>query len=137
MPYDPEIRQAYSELLQQYPWDFYSTVTFRHARTNVLNASYHLQHSLERLDCTRAFIAVEKHGSGDLHMHLLHTHAFSPQIRPESLWKYFYKAHGRSKVEDISAQSQAACAAYCSKYVLKSGYHYDFFGEKNAWLLDK
>lgn len=133
-PDNVQVRQAYADHLQEYPWDFYLTVTSRKPRTHALNFSQGLWHSLHVLDATRAFIAVENNYLGGIHIHALSRHCFRPGLRSQSVWKYVWKAYGRSTVEEIT--DAAAVSSYCAKYVLKGQYDYDFYGDAAAWQLD-
>lgn len=134
---DP-LQQAYADHLQAYPWDFFSTVTFRKLHRDPINAAAKVCRALERLDCTRAFVAVERHRLDGVHVHTLHRHAFDPGISSTRVWKYFHKAFGFSTVSPPRADDTVAL--YCSKYVTKdNGLHgesFYYFGDKEAWLFD-
>jgi len=132
-----QIRQAYAEHLQQYPWDYFITQTFRHNVRDGLRASQSFWDILEgKFAATRAFVAVERHKLDGIHLHALTRHCFD-RINERALWKYLFKAEGRSKVEIPRYHSQALVTWYCSKYVVKEGdYDFHYFGDKSAWLLD-
>lgn len=134
-----DIRQAYAEHLGEYSWDFYSTVTFRTTHRDPLNAASRVSRALERLDCTRAFLAVERHRLDGVHVHTLHRHTFRQDLASASVWKYFSKAFGRTTVE--SPRETTAVEAYCAKYVTKDyglgGESFHYFGDTAAWTLDR
>lgn len=134
MPYDTEVRDAYSKFLQGYPWDFYSTVTFRKPRGDPLSASLAVSGKLRTLGSSRAFLAVEPHGSGMVHVHTLSRHAFQPKLSEYAAYRYLFKTFGRSTVEPI--RDTQSVSAYCAKYVTK-GMQFDFDGDPEAWVLDK
>lgn len=129
-----ELKAAYAEHIRRFPWDFYVTTTFRRLRRDPSNAAHAVWHSLDKLEATRAFVAVEKHYLDGVHIHALSRHALRPDMNPEWEWKYLFKAHGRSRVEEIRDVGQVS--AYCSKYVTKGDYDYYYFGDPEAWLLD-
>lgn len=137
--YDNEAtRAAYAEHLSQHSWDFYSTVTFRRLRRDPFAACAAVWSVLEKFDASRAFMAVERHKLDGVHVHTLHRHVFRGHVRPASLWRYMYKAFGRTTVE--SPHDGTAAAVYCSKYVTKgkeSGDSFHYFGTADAWTLDR
>lgn len=129
-----EVVSAYSEFIQSFPWDFYSTVTFREPRRDPIRAAQAVSKSLSVLGASRAFIACEQHRAANLHVHCLSRHTFNPSLSPSSIWLYLWKAYGRSTVETIRETSQVS--SYCAKYVTK-GSSFDFIGSPESWLLDK
>jgi len=130
---DAEVNQAYSDFIQTVPWDYYSTVTFRSSRRDPIAASQSVCRAMSTLGATRVFLAVESHKSGFLHCHALSRHTFNPGLRPQSAYRYLFKAFGRTTVEPIRELGQVS--AYCAKYVTK-GNDYQFWGYPEAWLLD-
>jgi len=136
LPFSCQIRQAYAEHLQKYPWDYYITQTFRNNVRDGLRASQSFWGILERkFMATRSFIAVEPHKLDGIHLHALTRHCFD-KINEKALWKYLFKAEGRSRVESPRFNSQALVTWYCSKYITKGDCDFHYFGDKNAWLLD-
>jgi len=93
---------------------------------------------LEKLGGSRAFVAVERHKLDGVHVHTLHRHTHRPDVAAASVWKFAHKAFGRSTVE--FPRDGTAASVYCSKYVTKgdeSGDSFFYFGEPEAWNLDK
>lgn len=133
MPYDTEVTEAYAAFLQEFPWDYYSTVTFRRSRRDPIAASQVVSRSLSTLGASRGFLAVEGHKSGFLHVHALSRHTLNPNLQASSAYTYLFKAHGRATVEPI--RDSGKVTAYCAKYVVK-GNQFDFLGDPEAWLLD-
>lgn len=129
-----DLRQAYAKEIHRYSWDFYSTITFRLIHRDPIFAALRIGRALDKLDCSRAFIAIEPHRLDGVHAHLLSRHTYRPEIKASTLWKYFFKAYGRSRVEPI--KSASIVSWYCSKYVVKGDFDYSFYGDKQAWLLD-
>jgi len=134
-----EVRQQYAEWLQGYNWDYFLTSTFRSPRKEPYYALKHVWHELKGHNVSRAFLAVEPHQSGDLHIHGL-VSGRGPGWRPEldlpwDIWKGLFKRFGRAKVG--ACNSQEAVSGYCSKYLLKEQSrvcdYYEVFGNKGAW----
>lgn len=131
-----ELSEAYAVFVQEYSWDFYTTVTFRRLRRDSLAAAKAVWDILDgKFQATRAFIAVEQHVLDGVHLHLLHQHYYEKQryqgIRASTLWSYLFKAFGRTTVEEIKSASDVS--TYVSKYVSK-GEQYNLFGEPQAWV---
>lgn len=127
-----ETKLDYADFIAKYPWDLYSTVTFREKRTDGLYWTKRIWQTLEKFDATRAFIACEPSQYQGIHFHMLSRHIPALE-RTDSLWKYCFKAFGRSQIEVID--SPLAVARYCSKYIVK-GNEFDFKGTPEAWTLD-
>ncbi|MBA7707643.1 hypothetical protein ES703_116519 [subsurface metagenome] len=104
---------------------------------------------LRRAGVERAFLAVEPHETGDLHIHgllKLPESRFELDSYPRSdlrnggaydLWRTTFKAFGRSKVEVVHSPYQVS--QYCSKYVVKETRHqdcYNFYGQAGLWQPD-
>lgn len=134
MPYDTELIEAYATFIETFPWDYYSTVTFRRPRRDAIAAGQAVSRSLSTLGASRAFLAVEGHKSGLLHVHALSRHLFHPDLQASSAYTYLFKAHGRATVEPI--RDAGKVTAYCAKYVVK-GNDFDFWGDPENWLLDE
>lgn len=131
-----ELAEAYAMFVQEYSWDFYSTVTFRKLRRDSLAAAQAVWDILDgKFNATRAFIAVEQHVLDGVHLHLLHQHYYDQQryqgVRASTLWSYLFKAFGRTTVEEIKSTEDVS--TYVSKYVSK-GENYNLFGEPQAWV---
>ncbi|MBA7540092.1 hypothetical protein ES705_32381 [subsurface metagenome] len=133
------IRQQYAEWLQGYNWDYFLTSTFRRPRIEPYYAIQSVWHELQKSFVARAFLVVEPHQSGDLHIHGLAAGA-GPGWRPElalpwEIWSGLFKRFGRAKVE--ACNSQEAVTGYCAKYLLKQQSracdYYEVFGNKFAW----
>lgn len=130
-----EIQDAYAEYLQEFSWDYYSTVTFRKLRRDPLAAAASVYAVLDgKFLATRAFVAVERHVLDGVHLHLLSQHyreVGHQAVKAYSMWLYLFKAFGRTAVEAI--RSTEDVSYYCSKYVSK-GEHFNLFGAPQAWL---
>ena len=133
------LRDEYSEFLQEHWWDYFGTVTFRSPRREPYYALKNVYSELKKHNVARAFMGVEPHSSGDLHIHGLFAGA-NPAWKPwiDTPWQIqegMYKRFGISKIE--VARSSEQVAAYCSKYILKGqnsvGDHYNFFGSPLSW----
>ena len=141
-------REAYAEFLQTFKWESFFTVTFRKPRKEPYYAMQSVFHTLER-ECSvsRAFMGVEPHQSGDLHIHglaagfRLEGSQFpngvfeNPIADPRDMFSTLFKVYGRSKVE--ACRDQGRVSNYCAKYILKQQSRcadfYEFFGTKKAW----
>lgn len=123
------VKLEYADFISQFQWDLYSTITFRQKRSDSLYWSKRAFSTLEKFGATRAFVAVEPHRLDGIHLHILSRHIPAPST--SALWKYCFKAYGRSKIEVVD--DTMAVSRYCSKYVVK-GNDFDFFGGKKAWL---
>jgi hypothetical protein len=100
-------------------------------------------HELKKYNVSRAFMGVEPHTSGDLHIHGVVAGRYSPasglvwkpEIKlPWEIWSGLFHRFGRAKVE--LCNSTEAVTGYCAKYVLKGSRradHYDVFGGKESW----
>lgn len=130
MPYDTEIQEAYAALLQSYPWHYYSSITFRKPRRDPITVGGQVSRHLQTLGSRRAFLAVEPHGSGFLHVHSLSYHESYPDVSQHAIYRYLFKACGRTTVESIRDAGQVT--AYCAKYVTK-GMEYHFQGYPEDW----
>lgn len=130
----------------EHGWDYFITDTFKRERRDPISSAFALWKPLhEVFGATRSFVAVEPHETGALHLHALARFGLADHAedavyenslpRASAIWKYLFKAHGRNKVE--LAHDALAVSRYCAKYVVKDGFHYEFFGDKAAWVLDK
>ena len=136
-----DIQDSYSDWLQRYHWEYFFTSTFREPRREPYYAMKAVWAELSKYYVARAFIGVEPHNSGDLHLHGIiagRGEGWKPEIRlPWEIWHGLFKRFGRAKVE--ACNSQEKVSAYCSKYILKAQNnvvdHYSLFGSKNAWKL--
>ncbi len=133
------VREQYAEWLQGYNWDYFLTSTFRKPRREPYYALRAVWGELERSFVARAFLAVEPHQSGDLHIHGI-VAGMPPGWRPEiplpwDIWSGLFKRFGRAKVE--ACNTHEAVTAYCAKYVLKQqgrvADYYGIYGTKLAW----
>ena len=136
-----EYRTAYADFLQSKEWDYFATVTCRKPRTDTL-AFIRDYTSIAETALTgqmRGFVAVEPHQTGMLHIHGLLAYeeyqSFEGRVlHPDAdvLQSKFDVVFGRSRVSNINSKKDVA--AYCSKYVMKTGRHsgrafeYDFVG---------
>lgn len=128
-----EVEHAYADFLMCFPWDYYSTVTFRQTRHDGIQWAKRIWNVFDKFDASRVFVAIEPNTLDGIHAHLLSRHL--PVLQTTgSLWKYLYKAFGRSQVEAITGIMPVS--RYCAKYVVKRN-QFEFFGDKSAWLLDK
>ena len=129
-----QTKMAYSDFLQRYPWDFYITTTFRKPRVDGIYWSGKLWKALEKMGASRAFIAVEPHKYEGIHLHALsRQHPWDDGVKPGTIWKYCFKAFGRTTVDKIDGV--VAVSRYCAKYVVKEN-QFEFMGDKHAWLKD-
>jgi len=135
-----QVRQDYAQWLQSYHWDYFLTSTFREPRKEPYYALQAVWHELKRHSVARAFLAVEPHESGDLHIHGILAGAgpgWKPELElPWDIWDGLYKRFGRAKVE--ACDSQERVSSYCAKYLLKQQSrvcdYYEVFGRKTAWV---
>lgn len=126
--------------LQEYPWDYFMTVTCRFPRRDSIALMRDINQALTVAECDlwsnldkinlpgRIFIACEPHKfSYNLHAHGL-IWGGPGLYPPKLLQKTLDKRFGRSQVGVCSSQQQVS--SYCSKYVTKrgDGDNYDFFG---------
>lgn len=136
------VKQAYADYLQTFEWTHFYTLTFRRERRDVLAASRDVKEFFrEKAYFQRAFVAVEPHTTGALHVHGLgYTAPPVPagvrwaENYATDMWRDAFKRFGRNKVEPIRGHHEAA--AYCAKYVVKElgGFDYDFYGDKKYWF---
>lgn len=130
---DRRLRLEYADFIASQEWDFYSTVTFRQSRHDRIYWPQKLYRTLEKFDATRAVVACEPHKLDGIHFHCLSKHDPLPQST-SSLWKYLFKAYGRSSVSPVG--EAMSVSRYCSKYVVKGG-DVNFMGEAEAWTNPK
>ncbi|MBA7712383.1 hypothetical protein ES703_121357 [subsurface metagenome] len=143
------LTDAYSDYLQSLTWDYFATVTFEIPRRDAIRAGNSVWGVVHKAGVERAFLAVEPHETGDLHIHgllKLSEERFSNLNYARSdlraggaydLWRTVFKAFGRSKVELINTPYHVA--QYCSKYVVKGTRHqdcYNFYGQAGLWQPD-
>lgn len=123
-----QIKLEYADFISQFQWDLYSTITFRQKRSDGLYWSQRAFSVLEKFNATRAFVAVEPNYLEGIHLHILSRHI--PEAHISSLWKYAFKAFGRTAIERV--EDAMAVSRYCSKYVVK-GNDFDFKGLPQYW----
>jgi len=137
-----DIRQAYAEHLQGLHWSWFYTQTFRQPRTDVLRAQRAVWKELAHLGVGRAFLAVEPHVMGDVHIHGLlddgHQNVLDLGDVGFHSWEgacsTLLKRFGRVRLERINNSSKVSL--YCAKYVLKGstrGDHYGYYGDAYNW----
>jgi len=128
----PSILHAYADYISQFPWDLYSTITYREPRKDCIYQAQRAFGVLEKFGATRAVIAVEPHRLSGVHLHCLSRHlpALDSTV---PLWKYCFKAFGRTTVESVG--DTLAVSRYCAKYVVKEN-NVSFAGSPEAWLQD-
>jgi len=144
-------RVEYAEFLQRYYWEDMITVTFREPRKEPYYAARSVWNSLKHFNATKAFLAVEPHQSGDLHIHGIisgNIRGWKPELKlPWDIWDGLYngymtangtkfKGFGRSTVS--LCDSAEKVTMYCAKYILKQqsracDYYY-LYGDKFAWI---
>ncbi len=130
-----ELSEAYSDLLQQYPWDYYLTVTYAIRRRDAIRAAQTLWRLLDqKFDASRAFIGAELHQLGGIHLHALTRHLLNPAIKAISIKRYMEKAFGWTTCEPC--RSEAQVSSYCSKYVSKGGQYFFYGDTQHTWLED-
>lgn len=132
------LQVQYANYLLGFEWDAYYTQTFRNRRNDGCNAVtacwYYLQ---GRLSWTRAFVAVENHRLGGVHLHALLSDDLrdwssvaegnrSQSLQLKATKRYMDKAFGFSHV--TTARNQATVSLYCAKYVTKTDGDYYFLG---------
>jgi hypothetical protein len=141
------VREQYAEWLQGYRWDYFMTATFRSPRKDALPALKHVWHELrERHNVARAFLVVEPHQSGDLHLHGILAGSrvegggyfgqdSNNMDTPSGTWEGLFKRFGRAKVEPCN--NHEAVSMYCSKYLLKQQHRvcdfYEIYGNRLTW----
>lgn len=136
---DYDTKKQYAEWLKEYNWDYFMTATFRKPRREPYYALQHVWYELKRHWVARAFMGVEPHQSGDLHIHGIIAGSppgWKPEIAlPWDIWQGLFKRFGRARVE--ACNTREAVSLYCAKYVLKQQSrvvdYYDVFGSKLAW----
>jgi hypothetical protein len=74
-------------------------------------------------------VAVEPSRFQGIHLHMLSRH-FPSLDTSSSMWKYFFKACGRTTIEPVG--DLLAVSRYCSKYVVKEN-NVAFCGDPEAW----
>jgi len=128
-----ETLHEYADFISSYPWDLYSTITFRQKRTDSIYWTGKIWNTLEKFGAVRAFIASEPHSLEGIHYHVLSAHIgeetgseLFTRVNPSALWRYCFKAYGRSTVDKIR-NDQLAVSRYCAKYIVK-GNNFDFKG---------
>jgi hypothetical protein len=138
-----DIRPEWAKFLKGYQWDYFLTATFRKPRREPYYAMKGVWNELKRYNVARAFMGVEPHQSGDLHIHGVVAGKYNPGTgevwKPEIALPWEIKEgldsrFGFSRVQ--SCRSTEAVTGYCAKYVLKGSRradHYDIFGEKESW----
>ncbi|GAI95198.1 unnamed protein product [marine sediment metagenome] len=134
-----ETRRQYAEWLQGYNWDYFFTSTFRNPRKEPYYALKHVLNELKEHDVARAFLGVEPHQSGDLHIHGIlagRGEGMRPEVAlPWDIWDGLFKRFGRAKVE--ACNTQEAVTGYCAKYILKeqgrAADYYEVYGNRLAW----
>lgn len=133
-----KLKLAYAEFIQSFPWDLYTTITFRKPRVDSIYWSDKIFQVLQKFDCSRSFIACEPHKYLGIHFHVLSRHL--PYLErygssnDSPIWKYCFKAFGISTVEKV--EDTYAVSRYCAKYVVKEN-SFEFKGDPSAWKLDK
>lgn len=132
------LQVQYANYLLGFEWDAYYTQTFRRLRHDGCNAALAVWHKLcSRLEWTRAFVAVENHKLGGVHLHALlsndlrdwtyiNTGLRSQSRQFEATKKYMDKAFGFTHI--TSARNQATVNLYCAKYVTKNDGDYYLLG---------
>jgi hypothetical protein len=137
-----QVREAYASWLQQYQWDDFLTVTFRSPRKEPYYAAKTVWHELQKSGAGRAFLGVEPHNSGDLHIHGIISESIPggrPSIDlPWNIWNRLFERFGRSTVE--MCRDPVAVTSYCAKYILKNQGpmdHYYVMGSTAAWKLGR
>jgi len=149
-----DTRIKYAEFLMKYYWEDFITVTFRKPRKEPYYAAKAVWNSLKHFNVTKAFLAVEPHQSGDLHIHGIisgNIRGWQPELKlPWDIWEGLFSGYvneygmkvpgyGRSKVELCNSSERVTM--YCAKYILKqqsrvADYYY-IYGDKFAWLNSK
>lgn len=133
------VREQYAGWLQGYNWDYFTTITFRAPRKEPYYALRGVWSELEKHFVARAYLGVEPHQSGDLHIHGIIAGAppgWRPEIQlPWEIWAGVFKRFGRAKVE--ACNTHEAVTAYCAKYILKQQSravdYYGIYGSKLSW----
>lgn len=128
-----EILHEYADFIAARPWDLYSTITFRQKRSDSIYWTDKIWSVMDKFGACRAFIASEPHRLEGIHFHVLSAHfdyaagrESMAKVNTNALWKYCFKAFGRTTIEKIH-NDQLAVSRYCAKYVVK-GNNFDFKG---------
>lgn len=145
-----DTRIEYAEFLMRYYWEDMITVTFKKPRKEPYYAAKAVWNTLRDFNATKAFLGVEPHQSGDLHIHGLvsgNIRGWKPELKlPWDIWHGLYygytkgngvkmPGHGRSTVSLCNSPEKVTM--YCAKYILKQqdrvcDYYY-IYGDKFAW----
>lgn len=127
------IKNAWTSWLTLMPWSDFFTGTFEEERPSprsCLGCVRGLREYLLRYPWGRAqiFAVVEGGESKRLHVHALvgwsggHSGMAPPsKVRRHAQWDYWHSRYGRARSEPVAR----AHAAYCAKYVVKSGLETD------------
>ncbi|KKM82453.1 hypothetical protein LCGC14_1319500 [marine sediment metagenome] len=130
-----EVREAYSDLLQSLPWDYYITQTYRHLHRDTISAPARWWEAIQPTLPTRAFVAVEPHYLDGIHLHCLVKFP-----RGDAGRSLFHRLDLRRDLRDRfgfvnveAARTSSAVATYCAKYVTKGHLSYEFQGNPDSW----
>ncbi len=130
-----EVQTAYSDLLQDLPWDYYLTQTYRHLHRDHISAPARHWDALQEAGATRAFVAVEPHYLDGIHLHTLAKFpegmATATLFHRLDLRRDLRRDFGFADVQRINDPEQVS--TYCSKYVTKGAASHGFFGNPPAW----
>ncbi len=129
------VRDAYSDLLQSLPWDYFVTITFRRQRRDTIFTPRQVWNVFKDHHSDRAFFAVEPHRLGGLHLHaLVHDKpTWHPSIADpaEYLEAVFCNDAGFSTV--TAPRDPNLASTYCAKYVTKGTNDYQLYGAPYRW----
>jgi len=115
-----EVRNAFSEFLSTFSWDYFLTVTFRNPRQphHAISTVRQVGKVVRRHSTGCLFLGTELHINRTLHVHGLLSAFHGPNpLLQYALWDSLFKTFGRSEVREV--QSSEAVSFYVSKYVTK------------------
>ena len=120
------LRNAYSDWLQSFRWDYFLTVTFADARQphHALTTVRSVGKVLRRHEVNRWFLGTELHLSRNLHVHgLLQAPEWANPAWRDDLNRTLYKRYGRTSMPRV--RSREAVSTYVTKYVTKALTEYE------------
>ncbi|MEZ5489195.1 MAG: hypothetical protein R3F50_02630 [Gammaproteobacteria bacterium] len=129
-----ELQKAYSQLLAEYNWQWFCTLTFRNPPhpeaavklfkvwINKINREIYGCRYHKRKQCVYWALALEYHKSGVLHFHALVGDSHDLNTRCSRKWAHsnWYELGGINRIDPIDDRLKAV-TNYISKYVTKGG----------------
>ena len=129
-----QAKEALSDFIQTYPWDFFFTATFKHRLNFPISAVSKVANMVSTAG--RSFIVAEQFILGGMHTHGLiwcegsdlESRNIDRLLAVEKA-RYDVSLHklGWSRVEYV--ENIGGSAGYCSKYLMKSTGDWNFYGD--------